>query len=145
MTNMSEPKWFTHTIRVRYQETDQMGIVYHTNYVNWMEWGRTELIREAGMPYQDIEARGLLLPIVNLNVQFKTSAKYDDVITIHTCIEQATSLRVAFAYRIQRGDEVLITGTSEHVWLNGDYRPVRLEKQDPDLYQLIQKLSNPLT
>jgi acyl-CoA thioester hydrolase len=122
-----------------------MGIVYHTNYVNWMEWGRTELIREAGMPYQDIEARGLLLPIVNLNVQFKTSAKYDDVITIHTCIEQATSLRVAFAYRIQRGDEVLITGTSEHVWLNGDYRPVRLEKQDPDLYQLIQKLSNPLT
>lgn len=139
---MTEPQWFTHTIRVRYQETDQMGIVYHTNYVNWMEWGRTELIREAGMPYQDIEARGLLLPIVNLEVNFKTSAKYDDLITIHTCIQQATSLRVAFAYRIQRGDEVLVTGTSEHVWLNASYRPVRLEKQDPNLYQLIQKLAN---
>lgn len=139
---MTQPQWFTHTIRVRYQETDQMGIVYHTNYVNWMEWGRTELIREAGMPYQDIEARGLLLPIVNLNVQFKTSAKYDDLITIHTCIEQATSLRVSFAYRIQRGEEILVTGTSEHVWLNASYRPVRLEKQDPDLYQLIQKLTH---
>jgi acyl-CoA thioester hydrolase len=139
---MTEPQWFTHTIRVRYQETDQMGIVYHTNYVNWMEWGRTELIREAGMPYQDIEARGLLLPIVNLEVNFRTSAKYDDRITIHTCISSASSLRVAFAYRIQRGDEVLVTGASEHVWLNASYRPVRLEKQDPDLYQLIQKLAN---
>lgn len=139
---MTHPQWFTHTIRVRYQETDQMGIVYHTNYVNWMEWGRTELIREAGMPYQDIEARGLLLPIVNLEVNFRTSAKYDDLITIHTCIQSATSLRVAFAYRIQRGDEVLVTGASEHVWMNASYRPVRLEKQDPDLHQLIQKLAN---
>jgi acyl-CoA thioester hydrolase len=133
-------RWYQHQIRVRYQETDQMGIVYHTNYVNWMEWGRTEFIREAGMPYRFIENKGLRLPLLSLDVNFKVAAEYDDVLVIHTRVSEISPLRLAFEYEIKRGEEIIVTGSTKHVWLNADLKPTRVDKQHPALYQLIQTL-----
>ncbi|MFD0679557.1 MULTISPECIES: acyl-CoA thioesterase [unclassified Paenibacillus] len=134
----SSSPWFEHTIRVRYQETDQMGVVYHANYLNWFEIGRTELIRTLGMPYHKIEEQGLLLPLVDAQMQFKLPAKYDDLITICTRIEEYTHLRVHFSSEIRRGTELLVSGSTRHVWVNRDWKPTRIDKTAPELYKLLQ-------
>jgi acyl-CoA thioester hydrolase len=133
-------KWFMHEIRVRYQETDQMGIVYHTNYANWLEWGRTELIREAGMPYRFIENRGLRLPLLSLLVNYKLPAAYDDQLVICTRISEVSPVKLSFEYEIRRESDIIITGSTKHVWLNSELKPVRVDKQHPELYKLIQSL-----
>jgi acyl-CoA thioester hydrolase len=133
--------WFEHPIRVRYQETDQMKVVYHTNYVNWFEIGRTELIRSLGMTYRTIEDMGLLLPLIDLQMQFKLPAKYDDLITIRTQIADYSHIRIQFNSEIRRGDELLVSGTTHHVWLNRDWKPTRIDKAAPELYALIQNRS----
>lgn len=128
-----------HTLRVRYQETDQMGVVYHANYLNWFEVGRTELIRELGMPYQTLEARGLLLPVIEADLKFRSPARYDDLVMIDTKVIDATNLRIRFAYEITRGEELLVSGGTHHVWLNRDWKPVRIDREAPDLYALLAK------
>ncbi|WP_088832668.1 acyl-CoA thioesterase [Paenibacillus tyrfis] len=128
-----------HTLRVRYQETDQMGVVYHANYLNWFEVGRTEMIRELGLPYQALETRGLLLPVIEADLKFRSPARYDDLVTIDTKVVELTSLRIRFAYEIKRGEEVLVTGGTQHVWLNQDWKPVRIDREVPDLYALLSK------
>ncbi|MDO3678964.1 acyl-CoA thioesterase [Paenibacillus ehimensis] len=128
-----------HTLRVRYQETDQMGVVYHANYLNWFEVGRTELIRELGMPYQTLEARGLLLPVIEADLKFRSPSRYDDLVTIDTKVIDATNLRIRFAYEIKRGEELLVSGGTHHVWLNRDWKPVRIDREAPDLYALLAK------
>ncbi|OXM84275.1 acyl-CoA thioesterase [Paenibacillus rigui] len=135
---MSPSSWFEHTLRVRYQETDQMGVVYHANYLNWFEIGRTELIRSLGMPYQVIEAKGLLLPVIEAELKFRMPAKYDDLIAIRTRVEEYTNVRLHFSSEIVRGQEVLVSGGTKHVWLNRDWKPTRIDKMAPELYALLQ-------
>ncbi|PZE21471.1 acyl-CoA thioesterase [Paenibacillus xerothermodurans] len=135
---MSAESWFEHPQRVRYAETDQMGVVYHANYLTWFEIGRTELIRSLGMPYDKIEANGLLLPVVDVHVQFKLPAKYDDVITIRTRIEECTHVRVQFASEIRRANELLVSGSTKHVWVNREWKPTRIDRAAPELYSLLQ-------
>jgi acyl-CoA thioester hydrolase len=150
---MSEEHWYQHQLRVRYAETDQMGVVYHANYLNWFEIGRTELIRELGYPYSSIEAKGLLLPVVEADLKFKKPARYDDLVTIRTKVLEMTSVRLHFAYEIRKvsedkatesegnSGELLVTGTTRHVWVNPSWRPVRIEKEAPELWQLLSKYS----
>lgn len=136
---MSPSPWFEHTLRVRYQETDQMGVVYHANYLNWFEIGRTELIRSLGMPYQAIEAKGLLLPVIEAELKFRMPAKYDDIIAIRTRIEEYTNVRLHFSSQIVRGEELLVSGGTRHVWLNHHWKPARIDKAAPELYALLQQ------
>ncbi|TDG00723.1 acyl-CoA thioesterase [Paenibacillus piri] len=136
---MSPSPWFEHTIRVRYQETDRMGVVYHTNYLNWFEIGRTELIRSLGMPYSRIEEDGLLLPLIDAHMQFKLPAKYDDLISIRTRMEQFTHVRLHFESEIRRDGELLVSGSTKHVWVNRDWKPARIDKKAPELYALLLK------
>lgn len=150
---MNEEHWYQHQLRVRYAETDQMGVVYHANYLNWFEIGRTELIRELGYPYRKIEDKGLLLPVVEADLKFKKPARYDDLITINTRVLEMTSVRLHFAYEIRKlnedkaaesegnSGELLVTGTTRHVWVNPSWRPVRIEKEAPELWQLLSKYS----
>lgn len=133
--------WFTHELRVRYQETDQMGVVYHANYLNWFEIGRTELIRELGMPYRSIEAKGLLLPVIEADIRFVKPARYDDTVTIRTRVEQYTNIRLSFSCEICRDGVTLVSGGTRHVWVNRDWKPARIDKEAPELYNLLKKWS----
>ncbi|MBP1154605.1 MULTISPECIES: thioesterase family protein [unclassified Paenibacillus] len=132
---------FRHEIRVRYQETDQMGVVYHANYLNWFEIGRTEMIREMGMSYRTLEAKGLLLPVLEAELKFHQPARYDDSITILTRITEFSNLRIRFASEIHRDSDLLVSGGTRHVWLNREWKPVRIDKEAPDLYALIKEWS----
>lgn len=154
--------WHHHAIRVRYQETDQMGVVYHANYLNWFELGRTELIREMGFPYSDIEEAGLMLPVVHAEISFHKPAKYDDIVSIYTRIESYTRVRLEMSCRVYRREqsdlktitpfiginerelagELLVTGLTKHVWVNQEFKTARLDNALPTLYNLINKYND---
>jgi|ERR1044071_1333875 acyl-CoA thioester hydrolase len=101
----SSPPSCTVEFRARYSETDQMGIVYHANYLPWCEIGRTELIRRLWRSYADLEAEGVLLAVTEVNLRYHASAKYDDLIRVVTTLVQVRSRGVGFEYQVQRVED----------------------------------------
>lgn len=93
-------------VRVRYSETDQMGVVYHGNYAQFFEIGRTEWLRSLGVTYKDMEIKGIMLPVISLQCNYIKSALYDDVLTIDTIIKKKPMVKIEFDYVIknQHGD-----------------------------------------
>ena len=117
------------SVRVRYAETDQMGVVYYANYYIWMEIGRVEFVRSRGVNYNDLEQNeGLFLAVIESHCRYKGPARYDQEITIDTSIASANSRIVEFAYemRIRGSDRVIAKGSTKHMWLNRDWRPADL-------------------
>lgn len=113
-------------LRVRYAETDQMGVVYHANYLVWMEVGRVEYCRAAGVCYRDMEADGYLLAVVESQVRYLRPARYDDEIVVRTRVLKSGPRLVKFGYEILRQEELLATGSTTHVFCTRDFRPVKL-------------------
>lgn len=119
-------------IRVRFAETDQMGIVYHSNYLIWMEVGRVEYCRAAGVRYRDMEATdGVLLAVAEANCRFLAPARYDEEVVILTSIEKAHPRMVSFQYEMSSADtgQRLAEGYTKHVFCSRDMRPARLPKK----------------
>src|SRR3954462_15183480 len=113
-------------LRVRYAETDQMGVVYHANYLVWMEIGRVELVRSRGLNYKDLEAsEGIFLGVVEATCRYQFPARYDEEIVVETEIVTANARMVEFSYCILAADteRILARGTTKHLWLNRDLRP----------------------
>jgi acyl-CoA thioester hydrolase len=116
--------------RVRYKETDQMGIAHHANYIVWFEIGRTDLCRETGFPYSEIERRGYLLVVTDVSCRFKIPFRYDDEVLIRTSVAEAASRSIKFSYELRNGagDVLHATGHSSHLWLDRESRkPVRAD------------------
>ena len=117
----------TSVIRVRYAETDQMGVAYHGNYFAWFEVGRTDLLRSKGVTYKDLEAEGLHLPVIEAEARFVRPALYDDVLEIRTEVAGLSGARVTFAYEVRRaGESVLATGKTMHAAVDDRGRARRL-------------------
>ncbi len=105
--------------RVRYSETDQMGVVYHGNYAQFFELGRTEWLRKLGVTYKDMENGGIMLPVISLNCKFIKSAIYDDVLTIETFLIKKPMVKIEFDYKItNQDDELICTGNSVLAFMN---------------------------
>lgn len=122
-------KVYSHTLRVRYCDTDQMGLVYHARYLDYFEWARTEFIRSKGESYNSIEKSGYFLPCSDLQIKFHKPAKYDDELTVYVHTKEQKGLRLIFAYEIFRNEERLISGESTHVFTNSDLKPSRPPKR----------------
>ena len=106
-------KTFSTTIRVRYGETDQMGVVYHGNYATYFEVARTEWLRDLGITYKDMENSGIMLPVISLFFNFVKSAKYDDVLTIYVFLKKRPLVKIEFDYEIfNQKKEKISTGNS---------------------------------
>ncbi|MEN8746205.1 MAG: thioesterase family protein [Polaribacter sp.] len=106
-------------IRVRYAETDQMGVVYHGNYAQFFEIGRTEWLRNLGVTYKKMEDSGIMLPVINLQCNFMKSALYDDLLTIHTVIKKKPTVKIEFDYEIKnQNNELICTGNSVLAFIN---------------------------
>lgn len=112
-------------VRVRYAETDMMSIAYHGSYLPWLEIGRTELLRQNGFPYADLERDGYRLPVLEIGLNYKRPAHYDDVITIEAALREKPVLRIRMEYRLLRGDVLLATGHTVHAFLNHKNEVVR--------------------
>ena len=112
-------KEFEFNVRVRYAETDQMGVVYHGNYAQYFEMGRVEWLRNMGVSYKWMEDNGVMLPVVSLSMDYKKPARYDDVLTVKTIFKSQTSVKIEFDYEIYNEKEELLTiGYSMLVFVN---------------------------
>lgn len=106
-------------LRVRYGETDQMGVVYYGNYAQYLEQGRTEWLRELGFSYKWMEENDIHLPVVNLTVDYKKPARYDDVISVKTILRKTPTIKIEFDYEIRNEkDELLVTASTTLVFIN---------------------------
>ncbi|MCB9882013.1 MAG: acyl-CoA thioesterase [Planctomycetes bacterium] len=125
------------TTRVRYEETDQMGVVYHANYLIYFELGRTEMMRAAGVPYAELEKRGTLLAVTRAEAQYVASARYDDLLRIETTLDQVRKASIGIAYEVYRDvDDVLLArGRTELAAITPEGRPKRLE---PEIARLLE-------
>lgn len=114
------------TIRVRYRDTDQMGVVYHGVYLEFFETGRTELLRGIGLPYSSIEQSGVMFPVLDAYVRLHRPARYDDLLTVATTLDTTISARMRLDYTIHRGDELLVSGHTTHAFTTVEgMKPVR--------------------
>lgn len=122
-------------IRVRYGETDQMGVVYHGNYALYLEMGRIEWLRKLGVSYKTMEENGIMLPVVSLNINYKKSAGYDDVINVKTQLKNVPTAKIEFEYEITNDKgEILTTANTTLVFIDmKTNRPVRAPKYILDL------------
>jgi len=116
------------SLRVRYAETDQMGIVYHSNYLIWFEVGRSELFRDLNLPYTEFEKQGLGLAVVEVNCRYRKPTHYDDELVIVTEIDNMTSRSITFSYLVYREETLLAEGKTVHVFINEEGRPADVRK-----------------
>lgn len=145
--------WHQHNLRVHYQDTDQMGVVHHANYVSWLEISRTEMMRETGVTYREMESLGLLLPVVDMNIKYRSPAHYDDQLAIFTKVTKLSPVRLEFNYEVRKMVEdgnstiesnnikpygtLLATATTSHMWINTEWKVTRLDKIAPDVYAML--------
>ncbi len=119
---MTQAATFSFTQRVRYAETDAMGIVWHGNYLLWFEVGRVEVLRTIGYPYARLEREGFGLPVTEAGMRYARAAKFDDVLTIEVWLEELKSRKFRIGYRVSNMDtgEECVRGFTEHLcWRNG--------------------------
>ena len=112
-------------VTVRYAETDMMGIVYHANYLPWFEVARTQLLREQGFPYRQLEADGYRIPVLEVAAKFVRPALYDDTVTVVASIRERPLVRIRIDYEITRGEELLATGHTVHAFCDTKGQPTR--------------------
>jgi acyl-CoA thioester hydrolase len=124
----------TKEIEVRYAETDQMGVVYHANYLVWMEVGRTTLIQDLGFNYAEMEKDGVISPVMDIQISYKKPLRYGEKATVKTWIDEYDGLRVIYGYEILTMDgEIAVTATSKHVCVRKEnFRPIIVRKLYPD-------------
>jgi acyl-CoA thioester hydrolase len=115
-------------VRVRYAETDTMGVVYYANYLVWFEVGRTDLLRQAGWSYREMEAEGFSLPVIEAHCEYKQPARYDEELEIRTSGALVSPVRLRFDYEVARPSDgaALAFGHTVHASLDRDGRPCRL-------------------
>jgi acyl-CoA thioester hydrolase len=134
---MTETDVQTINIRVRYAETDKMGVVYYANYFIWFEVGRCELLRAIGKTYRDLEAAGIRLPVIEAQCEYKSPAQYDDELVVKTRGKLLSPARVEFVYEISRPADSTVNaiGRTVHAAIDTNGRPCRLPDYIGDLLQ----------
>ena len=113
-------KKFEYQLHVPYADIDGMGIVYYANYLVYFEMARADLLRKEGIPYGEMEAGGVMLPVVEAHCEYKASAHYDDLLTVYTVCLPFKGPRLRIEYEIRRGAELLVTGYTHHVCMRPD-------------------------
>jgi acyl-CoA thioester hydrolase len=118
------------SLRVRYAETDRMGIVYHAHYIVWFEIGRTEYCRAAGLPYRRMEEAGVLILVTGVECKYRRSARYDDAIRVRARLTELSSRGLAFAYEIvDEQDRLLADGATRHLFADVEGKPLHVPKE----------------
>ena len=134
--------------QVHYYETDQMGIVHHSNYIRWFEEARDAFVRQNGADYRLIEAEGIFMPVVSVSCDYKSAAKYGDnvEITVRPVFFNGVRLRFEYEARQKESGALLVTGRSEHCYADaGTRRPLNLRKRMPEYCRILSRLTEACT
>ncbi|WP_017753896.1 acyl-CoA thioesterase [Calidifontibacillus oryziterrae] len=128
-------------VDVRYAETDQMGVVYHANYLVWFEIGRTNLIKELGFDYAEMEKGGIVSPVLDANISFKKPLHFGEEALIRTWIDSYDGFRSVYGYEILNPEgEIAVTGQTHHICVDKEtFRPIRFKKHFPDWHEAYEK------
>lgn len=131
-------------IRVRYAETDKMGIVHHSVYPVWYEIARTDLSKQVNFPYSKMEEKGLYLPLAELNSKYYSPAYYDDELIVTATVSKLTPARIVFSYKIFKkgSDKHISEGYTVHAIVNKDMKPINTKKLFPEIYSCMEKMMN---
>lgn len=123
--------------RVQYYETDKMAIVYHANYIKWYEEARVYIMEQMGYSYKAMEDMGIMMPVLSVTAQYKKGAQYGDFIDIKVDITKFNGIKMCFAYTMTDAatGELRMTGTSEHCFVDRDFRPINIKKKFPEFYE----------
>ena len=135
-------KVFYTNVRVIYRDTDAMGVVYHTNYIHWFEVGRTELLRDIGYPYSELENIPVWLPLSQVYCEYKSPARYDDMLEVSSYISKLGYASLTISYEIKRisTGELLVTGYTRHGVTNENFKPIHMGKHAPELYSTLKSI-----
>ncbi|HKE02640.1 MAG TPA: thioesterase family protein [Blastocatellia bacterium] len=136
MSEAEQHEWSETRLRVRYAETDQAGVVYHSNYLIWFEVGRVELCRDYGFNYRDMEAEAdAFLPVTEVSVKYRAPARYDDEIIVRTRVVQARTRSIKFAYEVLRASDgrLLAEGETSHIVMNKQGRTMSFPRKYAEL------------
>ena len=127
----------------KYYETDQMGIIHHSNYIRWFEEARIDFMNQIGLTYKTMEKEGIISPVLEVSCKYLQMMYFDDIATIKGKIDEYSSVRFACSYEIYNQNNILCTtGTSKHCFINKDGKPVSLKKIKPEYDQLFKKVKN---
>lgn len=128
-------------IRPRYEETDQMGVIYHGNYITWFEQARSGFFRALGYPYKRLEDEGYWIPVIEVGCKYFAPAKYDEEVFVKTSIESHSGVRIKLKYQVYdvETETLLVEGFTAHATTDKSLRPISLKKKAPDLYALVVK------
>ena len=134
-TDRNEPPASISVIRVRYAETDKMGVVYYANYLVWFEVGRADLLRSFGWTYREMEQAGITLPVIEAHCEYRRPARYDDEIEVRTKGRMLSPVRMEFTYEVVRREDQMVaaSGRTIHAALDSAGKPCRL----PDRIQQV--------
>lgn len=126
-----------YTRRVQYYETDQMGIVHHSNYIRWFEEARINWMRECGLSYREIEEKGIIIPVLETGAVYRAMVHFDDQVDIAVKVEKYNGIVLDFSYEVYGHEtkKLCTTGRSRHCFLNKEAKPVSLKKEDPALHR----------
>ena len=129
--------------RVNYSETDQMGFVYHANYLVWLDSARTEHLRERGVSYKELEAQGIYLAVTDVRVRYRQPARYDDVVRVRCWVRDLASRRVIFGYVVERADTGELLATAETSLIALDRRHT-LSRIPEHVCELLEPTADPV-
>lgn len=129
---------FAYERKAHYYETDQMGIVHHSNYIRWMEEARTAYMDFLGLPYASVEARHILIPVLSARCEYKNYVRFDECVEIYPQVSFFNGIRMTLEYRIvQKGTGKLCAlGETTHCFTTPEMRPLSLKKADPEMYNI---------
>jgi len=136
-----ETQVYTHRVRVRYADIDQMGVVYHARYLEWFEAARTEMMRTMGMAYRQLEERGILLPVVEAYCCYRKPVVYDELIRVKTVLGEVSKSRIRLEYEItgEDDDRVRVEGYTVHCFTSRAGKPVRASHEMLAFFQSARK------
>ncbi len=138
---MQKIKSYEH--KVQYYETDQMGIVHHSNYIRWFEEARTFILEEVGFGYKEMEACGVISPVLAVNAEYRAMTRYSDVVLIDIKVVSYNGIKMTLSYTIKDKEtgEVRCTGESQHCFLNREGKPVSLKRSFPEIHKVFEEMS----
>lgn len=131
---MEQLKSYAH--KVQYYETDAMGIVHHSNYIRWFEEARLDYLEQIGLPYDEIERRQIMIPVLGASCQYRQAVKFGETVWIDTDIISFNGLKFSVAYKVYSMDRSILhaEGNTEHCFLDDKFRPIRLKRVALDIY-----------
>lgn len=139
---MSEISIKPYEHHAQYYETDQMGIIHHSNYIRWMEEARIDFMGQYKVPYKDLEDRGIIIPVLSVSCQYRVMVHFDDHVLINVKVVRYSGIKMELEYAFTNAatGELTTTGTSSHCFLNRDYRPITLKKNFPEIDDKFRKM-----